>query len=1061
VLARQTGMHVAYVSGVVRDQNSHAVAAGVSANEALTRMLLGTGLRFQFLTPHSVRILAVPSGAPEPLLTPEASQPLPEVLVTGSRIPVPANIMATSPMQVITAQEVLLAGHTDTVDVISALPQVITTSSADLGNHSNPSAAAGGVSTVDLRGLRPQRTVVLINGRRLGLGDPNTANPNPAPDLDQIPLAMVERVEVLTGGASATYGSDAIAGVVNFILKDHVQGIEIDGQYGFAQHRQQNNYVRAQEAAAGFTPPTGTTTDGFRRDVSVLAGTGFHDGDGQVTGYFIHQGQDAVRGSARDFSDCSAVSNNLLTLVPTDSGFSCLANVQSNLFVPNAGTGIPYSVVGSQFVPWPAAGSVPPAFFNTAAYWSLQRQNSRDQAGLLAHVDLNQAVKPYLEFSFMDDRTHTYLSPTGLFTQGNSRTADGGYLVNCSNPLLSAQEAAILCTPAQIAADRSHPGAVSADVDIGRRNIEGGSRLSSYQHRNYRLVGGVDGALGDGWSYDGYVLYYYTSLFQMYQNFLSTAAINKALQVTSDQSGRPVCISGGSCVPYDIFSTGAVTAQQLAYLYTLGTDSGSNSEQIVEADITGQLGGYGLAVPWANEGVAINTGAERRTETLRFAPDAAELSNDLSGFGSAAVAIDKRVSVNEGFVEVRVPIAQDRPVVKDLTVDGGYRYSKYSTAGVTNTYKFDLQFAPIADLRLRASYDRVVRAPNLIELYTPLSYAGSSLDTDPCAPTNGGATHASASLSQCMRTGVTAAQYGSGIGPAFGGTSTIAQCVAACGVVTGGNPALAPESADTWSLGMTFARADIPSLTASVDYFHIRLQGEIGAVPESVTLQQCLTTGDPTLCNQIMRTPAGALSGATVAGGGYILRTAVNTGAALVSGIDAQANYRQPLRWGTLTSSLTGTWLQHNASTPYRSAPSYDCAGLFGATCLNGSVNPSWRHNLRLTWETPWNAQLSAQWRFIGRTSFDNNSSQPPLQNQEEGFFDSVLTRIPSYSYVDLSAVWAVTRQVQVRAGVSNVFDKDPPFVPLEISGQSGTINTFQTYDLLGRNIFVALHATF
>ena len=183
----------------------------------------------------------------------------------------------------------------------------------------------------------------------------------------------------------------------------------------------------------------------------------------------------------------------------------------------------------------------------------------------------------------------------------------------------------------------------------------------------------------------------------------------------------------------------------------------------------------------------------------------------------------------------------------------------------------------------------------------------------------------------------------------------------------------------------------------------------------------------------------------------------------MVSGIDLQSNYRWPLAngWGTLTASLSGSWTQHNSFSPYAGAPSYDCAGLFGNTCLNGSVNPTWRHNLRVNWDTPWKVLLSAQWRFIGHSSFDNNSSQPPLANQEEGFFDPVVTHIPNYSYLDLSAIWRVTREIEMRAGINNVFDKDPPFLPAEISGAAGGLNTFPTYDLLGREIFVAFRARF
>ncbi len=1060
VFSRQSGLNVVYVSGVVEGARSQSVAAGVAATAALSRLLEGTGLEFEFLSAHSVRIFAAVGGPAAQSPLPE-QRPPPEVLVTGSRIPVPPNITATSPLTVITAQDIALSGHVDSADVIQDLPQMTVSAGADFGNYSSPQNSAGGFATADLRGLGPQRTVVLVNGRRLGLGDPNTANPATAPDLDQIPLAMVERVEVLTGGASATYGSDAIAGVVNFILKDNLQGVQIDAQYGFAQHSQQNHYLQEVETDTGIPAPSGARIDGSRRGLSVLAGTDFAGGNGQVTGYFVYQAQDPVYASARDFSACSAVSTNALTGVPTDRGLTCVLTPESNVFITQDGT--PYSVLGHQFVPWPAAGSVPPARFNPGSYYSLQREDTRYQAGLLAHWQVSAAARPYLEFSFMDDRTQTQLGPDGIFLGNNPRTPDGAEFINCSNPLLSAQQAAILCSPAQIAADRAHPGSASADVDIGRRNIEGGGRQTNYQHINYRVVGGLDGKLAEGWSYDAYALYYETSLHEAHYNFFNSVAVDNALQVTTDTAGRPVCISGGSCVPYNIFGTGLVTAQQLDYLYALGTEEGTNTEQIFEADVTGQLGRYGWTAPWAHEGVALNAGVEHRAETLRFVPDAFEQTGSLAAQGSAPVAIDQRVSVDEAFLEVRVPLAQGRPLLKDLTIGSGYRYSSYSTAGTTNTYRFDLQFAPTADARLRTSYDRVVRAPNLIELYTPLSYSASqAIDIDPCAPTDGGATHALASLAACLHTGVTAAQYGNGLGPAVGGSSRIAQCSVGCGVVSGGNQALRPETADTWSLGLTLTPAALPAFTASVDYFRIHLTEEIGTVPQVVTLQRCLDTGDPTLCSQIVRTSSGSLAGTTVAGGGYVLQTAVNTGSALVSGIDVQGNYRMLLgRWGALMGSINGSWLQHNSATPYRSAPTYDCAGLFGNTCLSGSVNPLWRHNLRLTWETPWSTQLSAQWRFIGSTQFDNNSPQPLLQYQEEQFFDPVLTHVPSYSYLDLAAIWAVSRHFQVLVAVNNVLDKDPPLIPLDVSGKATNLNTFPTYDILGRTVLMSVRATF
>jgi iron complex outermembrane recepter protein len=995
-----------------------------------------------------------------------AQQPaLEEIVVTGSRIPVPANITATSPMQVVTSEDIALAGRTDAVDVLNALPQTTISAGNDFGNHSNPANTAGGIATADLRGLGPQRTIVLIDGRRLGPGDPNTGNLNPAPDLDQIPTALIERVEIVTGGASTTYGSDAVAGVVNFIMKKSFEGIEIDGQYGFDQHEQHASFMDGPESAAGITPPTGSIRDGYKRDLSVLMGTDLDQGAANITGYFIYHDQDGVPGSHRDFSDCDALSNNAVSGVPTQTGFRCHGSFDSNQFIANDDAGPTYSVVGHQFLPYPVSGSVPPPRFSSAPYNYAQRQDSRNQAGFFAHWDIDQSAKPYLEFAFMDDRTVMRIAPSGIFEGQNPFSSDGTYLVNCSNPLLSAQEAATLCTPAQIAADKANPGSASADLDIGRRNVEGGARASTYDHENYRAVAGMDGSLSEGWTYDAYLLYYYTNLFQSNSSYLNYAAIDDALQVKMNAAGQPVCIVGGSCVPYDIFTTGAVTAKQLSYLYETGSDQGHDSEQIAHVDFTGKLGPNGITVPWARDGVALNAGAEHRSETLDFAPDAAELSGTLAGYGGASVPIDQGYSVNEGFLEMRVPIAQDRPASYDLTVDAGYRYSDYSTAGVTNTYKFELQYAPVADVRLRYSYDRVIRAPNLIELYTPLVYAPSgSVGSDPCAPTMGGAAHAQASLAACEHTGVTAAQYGNGFGTAVGGTNTIPQCVAgSCGQVTGGNPHLAPETADTWSLGLSLTPTAFPNLTGSVDYYQIYLKKEIGQVPQTIILQQCLATGNPAYCSDIVRNARGGLSGVTVAGGGYILQNDTNTGAALVSGIDVQANYRRALAtgWGTLSASFTGTWLEHNSVAPYAGAESYDCAGLFGNTCLNGSVNPTWRHNLRVSWETPWKLLLSAQWRFIGRSSFDNNSSQPLLQNQEEGFYDPLVTRIPNYSYLDVAAIWTFKR-IELRAGVNNLLDKDPPFLPeVDVSAAAGSLNTFPTYDLLGREIFAAFKAKF
>jgi iron complex outermembrane recepter protein len=1019
----------------------------------------------------AIEMPAMAQQAPAIAAAPEVT--LQEVIVTGSRIPVPANISATSPISVVTSQDIALSGHTDTTDIISMLPQNVIGTGVDFGNTSSPLTATGGIATADLRGMGPQRTLVLVDGRRLGAGDPSTTNPNPAPDLDQIPAIMVDRVEVVTGGASATYGSDAVAGVVNFIMKKNFEGVEVSGQYGFDMHHQGNAAIQADETAAGITPPTGSIRDGDKRDLSILMGTNIADGMGNITGYFVFQNLDPIQGRSRDFADCDADTNNRVTGAAVPTGYICNASENSNIFVAKAGGGNAYSVVGNQFLPYPQAGSSPPPLFNFPAYQFLQRQDERYQAGFMAHLDLNDAVKPYLDFSFMNDRSEAVVGPSGLFGGGNPLTSDGNELINCSNPLLSAQEAGIICTPAQIAGDKANPGSAgnSGDVEIGRRNIEGGGRVQTYEHTNFRVVGGLNGTLGGAWNYDAYFSYYYTSSFADNLNYLNYASINNALQVTTAK-GQPVCISGGTCVPYNIFTTGAVTPAQLTYLYSPGTSFGTNEEEIGHADVAGDLGKYGIQSPWAKDGVGIDIGVESRVDKLNFAPDAAELQGDLAGFSGASAPVTVSENIKEEFVEARAPIAQNAPGVYDLTVDAGARLSDYSVTGRTTTYKFEVQYAPTPDVRFRSSYDRAVRAPNLVELFNPKSYGQypNSL-TDPCAPTNNGATGATASLAACLRTAGSdpnfAAQYGNGLGASAGGTNTIIQCISQqCGQVVGGNPNLKPEIAETFSFGLSLTPTALPNFSGSIDYYHIKLAGAVGTIPPGVILQQCLATGNPTYCDLIVRTPNGSLTGATVAGGGYFLQNAINTGSIFTSGVDVQMNYRYSLPdgWGRLQANLTGAYVQHNESTIYSGASTFDCAGLFGNTCGGtiGTVNPRWRHNLRVTWDTPWNLLFSAQWRFIGGSSFDNNSSQKLLQNQEEPAYDPLNAQIPNVSYLDLTATWKFLPGMELRAGVNNVFDKDPPFVPSDdISSASGNVNSYPTYDLLGRELFIGFTAKF
>jgi len=977
---------------------------------------------------------------------------LEEVVVTGSRIAAP-NEVSTSPILAISSQSIKVSGKTDITDLINQLPQIFSNElGQDLGNTTSGLTTAGGVATADLRGLGPARTLVLIDGVRLGVGSPNTAIAEPAPDLDQIPVGLVERVEVVTGGASAAYGSDAIAGVVNFIMKKNFQGFEVDGQVGENDHDNHNGWVQNLATQFGATPATGNVRDGRNKNFDVLMGTNFADGQGNVTAYLSYRHADPVYSSSRDFGSCELLPN--FNPNGTITSVACGGSSNSNWFNPATGPniGTVYSVSGHSFVPWGTPGTNPPASFNSQPFIDLSREDDRYNAAFMAHDEVTEAFQPYMQFFFMDDKTHQVVAPAALFKDANilDPTGAGDYYTNCSNPLLSAQQASILCTPAQIAADKLNPGSALAQIEIGRRNVEGGGRSTDFEHTNYRAVVGAKGDFANAWSYDAYGQYFYTKFTDSNQGYLNFQAVTNALLVTGT-AANPKCITGSTqgCVPYNIWSDGGVTPAQLAYLYELGTAQGASTLKTMHADITGKLGEYGITSPWATEGLGVNIGAEHRTDQEYLEPDAAEESGLLSGFGSAVAPINDAISVSEQFFELRAPIAQDKSGVKELVVDTGYRHSNYTTVGGTNTYKFEVQYAPIADYRLRASYDRAIRAPSVAESFIPPIVGLAAVGGDPCAPP------IQYTLQQCERTGVTPAQYNN---------ASIPQGVAAqLSQQTSGNPDLKPEQADTYTVGLNFAPSQIAHLTGSIDYFHIQIKDEVGVIPYLDILQFCADSGSPVYCSQIVRQPTtGSLTGNSNAGGGYVIQKNYNLGTAIYSGIDVVTNYKLdlPPGFGDVAWALNGAYMLHNETQPIPGGVTYDCAGLFGAVCQ--TVNPRWRHTLRTTWETAWNVSASVTWRFLGSVTQDGDSQQPGLAGAVfgPGVFDEFNYRIPSYNYIDLEATWDVNKVLQIRAGANNVLDKDPPVAEAYIVS-GGAANTYGAYDIFGRQLFIAFTAKF
>ena len=566
----------------------------------------------------TLAFMAVQPAPAQQAANPEAVT-TPEVIVTGSRIKQP-NLTSTSPIQVVSDKEIELNGTTDMIGLLNTLPQLFMNNAADISGTSQVLAGAGGVSTADLRGLGPQRTLVLIDGKRLGTGDANTANGNPAPDLNQIPVQLVQRVDVVTGGASAVYGSDAIAGVINFIMKRDFEGVMIDGQYGFDDHSNSNSLMQGLINQADYSEPPHHVNDGYNRTAAIIVGMNGADNKSNATAYFTYLRQDPVSQGRRDFSACklnvSADKNNVLDLP------FCSGSQNSNLFEPQSGPNArnDYSVVGNQLLPNPQPNSSPPGFFNSNPSQYLLHQDERYTAGVMTHYDFDERAKVYADFNFMNDKTLVQIGPSGAFAGNNpfDPQGNGGWLVPCGSPLLSAQEQGVLCGPGV--------GTGSVDVLIGRRNIEGIGRTSFFDHTDYRAVLGVEGDLvPEVWSYDAYAQYYYSALYFNQGNVLSNSNIGNALNVAPDGT------CGAGCVPWNIWTQGAVTQKQLDYLLESSLSYGTVRQEIFSGSVTGDLGKYGVKLPTAADGVRINIGAERRTETLGFQPDKTAGSGDLSG----------------------------------------------------------------------------------------------------------------------------------------------------------------------------------------------------------------------------------------------------------------------------------------------------------------------------------------------------------------------------------------------------------------------------------------------
>ena len=950
-----------------------------------------------------------------------AQESLGEIVVTGSRIR-SANLESTTPVTQVTAADVVTQGVTRIEDLVNQLPQAFAAQNVTVAN------GATGTATLNLRGLGSPRTLVLIDGRRMPYGGVTSASA--APDINQIPTQMIERVDILTGGASAVYGSDAVAGVVNFIMKKDFEGVQVTSQYNFYWH--ENDYsgpgsVKLRDTIAGLAEenpaqyqlPDDTVTDGEGKELSLMVGVNSGDGRGNITAYATVFDSKQVLQRDRDYSACS-----LDTDPPTEQ-FLCGGSGTS--------AGGLFTDFSTFYLTLDTADSFrdfedPGDLYNFGPLNHYQRPERRYSLGAMGHYEFGEHADVYTQLMFNDYESVAQIAPSGNFFDTGT--------INCNNPFLPVNSLATIgCGPGEVAAGTDVP------FYIGRRNVEGGGRQQSFANNSFRVVAGVRGAINDAWGYDASAQYSNVSVNSNTLNYFVINRLQNALDVV-DVGGVPTCqsvINGSdpNCVPWNPFQPGGITQDQLDYLQASGLQTGRINQEIYNAVVNGDLGVYGIKSPLASDGIQLVFGTEWRRDTLKNEVDSLQTAGQLAGSGGPTIGISGGTKVEELFFEGRIPIAQDRAGMESLSFDTAYRYSDYGDSVQTDTYKFGLEWAPIQDVRLRGSYQRAVRAANIVELFTAQGFNLFDMDGDPCGAAN---RDAEASEAECIASGVPAGNVGANALDSPAGQYNFLQ---------GGNTALTPEESDTYSYGVVFTPRFAPGLAITVDYYDIKIDNTISTFGSENSLNACYVNNDPAACARINRNPNGQLW----VGNGHIEDLNINIGSVETKGWDLNATYSgvEMGRFGSLNFNLTGTLVEELITAPGPGIDPFDCVGFYSSVCSTNSVGvptPEWRHRFRTSWVTPWDLDLSLTWRHLTKV---------------EGFgfdTDRIDYELPAENYFDLAANWAVTEKAAITLGINNVLDDNPALSATV--GTSGNGNTFpQTYDALGRYVFVRASVDF
>lgn len=954
-------------------------------------------------------VLAQEAGDPQNQQTPTS---LDAITVTGTRIQ-SQTFTASSPITEISAEEFTQYGATTVEDLVNQYPQV------DMNFDNFANNGSWGHAIISMRNLGPERTLTLVNGRRL----PPSRNEVTDPSI--IPAALIRRVDILSGGASAVYGADAVAGVVNFVLDDKFEGVSLNFGYSAYQHDNDNRYWQQLNEEAGYQAPTGNSGfDGISRNADLVVGGSFAENRGHAVGWLTWRENEALYHGQRDYSHCAVFYDEA---VCGGSGTADPGRFTVNEWGPFIDPETGENRVG--VIPW-APGTNANYIYNGSGYENgmylynyapinyYQRPDKRVTAGFMGSYEINEHFEPYVEAMFLERSSQMQIAESGAFGVP--------VRVDCGNERIGT-----LCADAGVTTDM-------AQVTMWKRNVEGGPRISSADDTTYRFTAGVRGALFDSsWTYDVSLVTGKTKTVDIGQNDFLISRISAAA-LGCDENSIYGTFQG--CMPYDIW-TDDISPEAAQAMAGTSFSVYKTSYRALSAEANGTLG---FGFPGADgEEIALAVGMEQRDYSYYSEYDTDSAAGNFAGAGSASLPVDASNRVTDFFIEAALPIYVGEGMFNRFDASLGYRYSDDETAGNYDTYKLGLS-SLFWDSRLlvRAGYNRAVRAPSLNDLYYTSRIALSSTGTDLCA---GDAANLAYTAEQCARTGVPLNMYGNVPNSPANQYYTL----------SGGNLALQPEEADTYTVG--FAVEPIDNLNLSLDWYSIEIEKAINGIGYNQIQILCMEQG--LACDRIHRDPRAGqydlwIGLASDPLSGHVNNLPENIGVFKRSGLDLAANYAFDLGRGRMTTSLVGNYVLKDFTQTFDEAAStgYECKGLVNDTYL--CQTPKWRHiaSARYSWDR-WAVGL--RWRYIHGMDYKDVDGSPFTSANRVIWLDD---GVPSYSYLDLSGSVSIGPAL-VSLGVNNVLDKEPPFAG--DSGLSVNANALGGYDQVGRYVFGSVSLKF